>query len=211
MKYILIVSILFFAASCQPQEKSINDGVIVDSLQPKKTLAINAADTLTDSSKLIIPGKSLGNIYLNEPSDSVFSKLGRPNTGDAAMGKSLSIYINKENNTELKIFFMANMGDKDEVPRAKLFYTNSSFFETKNNISVGNKLEEIKKYFPDVNPIALVTLKKDSFQIFDSQKEGVSFDLDNKNICRGITIHTAGEKLPATYLPFYDSFEYIKK
>ena len=211
MKFFSIISLLFFFISCGQQEKSIKDGVIVDSLLPKNNLVINAADTLTDSSKLIIPGKSLGPIYLMERSDSVFLKLGKPDAGDAAMGKSVSIYKNKDNNTDLKIYFVTNMGAQNEAPRAKLIHTNSSFFTTENNIKVGSTLEEIKEYFLDIKHIAVVTINKDSLQLFDAEKEGITFEVDSKNICRGLTVHLVGEGLQPTYLPFYDSFEFIKK
>lgn len=211
MKNILIASLLLFLISCGQQEKSITNGEIVDSLQAKTTLAIEPNDPMVDSSKLIIPGKSIGKVYLNERGDSIFSKLGRPDAGDAAMGKSVSVYKRKENGSEFKIYYVTNMGAPDEAPKAKLFHTNSSFFATENNISVGSNLEEIKRYFPDVKHLAIITIEKDTLQLYDSEKEGIAFEINKENICRGITLHAAGEVLQPTYLPFYQSFELIKK
>ncbi len=211
MKNIFRIALLFFLAACGQKEKSINNGEIVDSLQPKITLAIKPIDTLVDSSGLIIPGKSIGQVYLNERGDSIFSKLGKPDTGDAAMGKSVSIYKNKENGSEFKIYFITNMGEPDEAPRAKLFHTNSSFFSTENNLRIGSNLEEIKKYFPDLKHLAVITIDKESLQLYDAVKEGIAFEINSENICKGITLHLGGEVLQPTYLPFYQSFELIKK
>ena len=166
MKNIFRIALLVFLGACGQKEKSINNGEIVDSLQPKITLAIKPIDTLVDSSGLIIPGKSIGQVYLNERGDSIFSKLGKPDTGDAAMGKSVSIYKNKENGSEFKIYFITNMGEPAEAP---------------------------------------------SLQLYDTVKEGIAFEINTENICKGITLHLGGEALQPTYLPFYQSFELIKK
>lgn len=211
MKNIIILGALVFIISCGQQEKSITDGIIVDSLQPKKTLAINVADTLVDSSKLIIPGISIGQVHLNERADSIILKLGKPDMSDAAMGKSVSIYKNKENNTVFKIYYVTNMGAANEAPRAKLFHTNSSFFSTASNISIGSSLETIKKVFPDLKRLAIITIGKDTFQLYDAEKQGITFEMDKENICKGISLHTAGEQLEPTYLAFYDSFNFVKE
>ena len=210
MKFFSIISLLFFLLSCGQQEKSIKNGVIVDSLAPKNNLVIDAADSVINISKLIIPGKSIGRVFLNEHRDSVLQNLGKPDAGDAAMGKSVSIYINKENNTEFKIYFLTNMGAQNEAPRAKIFHTNSSFYTTNNHISVGSNLQTIQKGFPSLKLIANVVLNKNSLQLYDAAKEGIAFDIDSKNICRGISIHVPGETFRPTYLPFYDSFKLIK-
>ncbi len=210
MKIFSIISLLFFFLSCGQQEKSIKNGVIVDSLAPKNNLVIDAADSVINIGKLIIPGKSIGRVFLNEHRDSVLQNLGKPHAGDAAMGKSVSIYKNKENNTALKIYFITNMGEPNEAPRAKLIHTNSSFFSIENHIGVGSNLEDIKKYYPDLKHLAAITIEKDSLQLYDAIKEGIAFDIDSKNICRGISIHVPGETFRPTYLPFYDSFKLIK-
>ena len=211
MKNTLIISFAIFLISCGPQEKSITDGEIVDSLQNKTILAIDTTINLIDSNVLIIPGKSIGYIYLNEVQDSIISKLGKPDAGDAGMGKSVSIYKNTENNSSFKIYYTTNMGAANEASRAKLFHTNSTFFSTENKIRIGSGLEEIKKYFPQVKHLAVISIEKDTFQLYDAVEKGIAFEMDKENICRGITLHTAGEVIQPTYLPFYQSFKLIKK
>src|SRR5687768_870964 len=50
----------------------------------------------TQPEALLVPGKSAGKFYLQQNMDSIFTLLGKPDDGDAAMGKAWGIWHGKD-------------------------------------------------------------------------------------------------------------------
>ena len=59
---------------------------------PKPANTAFIAQKPVSVAQLVVPGKSIGQTKLKEDAVLVYKKLGRPDAGDAAMGKSLATW-----------------------------------------------------------------------------------------------------------------------
>jgi len=164
--------------------------------------------------QLILPGQSIGTISINENTDSVFSKLGKPDAGDAAMGKSLSTWYAKHDTTGYvtQVFFSKQMGTADEASRAKQIRITSPWFKTMDYMSTGMHLQTIesKKEF-NLKKVAQYTDGSKSYFIYDDADAGIAFEIDDKNVCTGIIVHEPGKDVNASYIAFHPNTRLIAK
>lgn len=203
---ILIAALVFTACRQQPPAQA----VATAEAAPKAadgtvTTATNQADTAKEAAtiqpaQLIIPGQSIGLTRLGEPVDSVTKRLGRPDAGDAAMGKSLSTWYAGHNpkGYRTSIFCSRQMGT-DETSRVQQVRITSPWFKTKEGIGVGADSAAITKYY---------TLK--AAQHFTdngiagteyTSPAGIAFELDKSGHCIGIIVRRPGAGGP--YLSFH--------
>jgi len=176
--------------------------------------AAPAADTLKHAANdTIVPGKSIGNISIDEKMTLAGAELGRPDDGDAAMGQAISIWksrpAGKGSDTvvhTITIYSTTNFGDKEEAPRVQNIRITSPFFKTAEMVKCGSTLAFIKLQYPDIKkPIATYTDKatKEEISIYDDQKAGVSFEISPLGKCVGIGVHKNTKKITETYLPMF--------
>ena len=144
-KYFLLMIVALFALSCKPKGgKNYNKQPTPDS--PKISDTTNRPDMPGDKpvplSQLVVPGISVGQTAINEASENVHKRLGKPDGGDAAMGKSVSIwYANHDTSSYLtQMFFTRNMGN-DETSRVKQIRVTSPWFKLNNNLFAGSPLK----------------------------------------------------------------------
>ena len=78
-------------------------------------------------SNQIIPGKSLGSIILNQNATAVLDSLGKPGSGDAAMGKAISTW--GKDDTLLTLYTTTQVGVED-FSRIKAIRSLSKDFKT---------------------------------------------------------------------------------
>src|SRR5690606_4049961 len=83
-------------------------------------------------------GKKLGNIYLNESATAIVDSLGKPDTGDAAMGKSILTW--KKNADLLLLYTETQMGVED-FSRIKAIRSLSKDFKTVDNLGVSSSID----------------------------------------------------------------------
>jgi hypothetical protein len=160
--------------------------------------------------ELIVPGKSIGLTSIGERADSVNAALGRPDEGDAAMGKSISTWYSKGNKKHsTTIFFATNFGDKDEASRARQIRITSPYFKTKEGLSVNSRMEEISKIYPMLKKTGDYPSPNDPAQmivVMDDPDLGIAFEIDPSYKCVGIVIHRAEDKPFETYLGFIKGY-----
>ncbi|WP_311950583.1 hypothetical protein [Mucilaginibacter terrae] len=198
---LLILAAICLAACNQPDKKTETSKQTIDTTDATTT---RTASIPTD--KLIIPGKSIGQTALNDNGADVTRRLGRPDAGDAAMGKSLSIWYANHNSKgyQTMIYASRQMGTDDETSRVKQIRITSPWFITKDNVRVGSTLEQIEDLY---RPQKTAWFKKDSKKFDIYQGEGIAFEIDNQQKCTAIMVFTPDIKPGATYLPFYDNLE----
>jgi hypothetical protein len=155
-----------------------------------------------NTNHLIVPGKSIGLINLNEEAEVVQKLLGKPAKADAAMGKSLQTWFTDRDSKagdavahQTTIYFSRNMGATDENSRVKQIRITSPFFYTQNHLSTKVKLATFRNSFPAAKKTALYTLPrtKEQVTIYDDIKAGIAFETDPAGNCLGITIHEPGK------------------
>ncbi len=165
----------------------------------------------TPIAKLIVPGKSIGLTTINETAESIGQKLGTPDAGDAAMGKSISTWFSKTNRLHsTTIYFTTNFGDSSEAKRVSQVRITSPYFSTRESLAVGSNFSSINKYFPSLKlsgnyPVA--PKSSTMIRVYDDVNGGIAFEINPENTCIGITIHKQGERAFQTYLDFLEGYK----
>jgi hypothetical protein len=160
--------------------------------------------------KLIIPGKAIGQTILGEDAANVFKRLGKPDAGDAAMGKALSIWYVGHDTTgyQTMIYTARQMGTQDDVARVKQIRVTSPWFMTAEGIHNGSTLQQISKLY-EVKKSATFTLKKEAYTIYRSDK-GIAFEVGPQDVCKGIVVFDAASQPGQMYLPFYSDMKVVE-
>lgn len=142
--------------------------------------------------KLIIPGRSIGNMQMSGDVANVSELLGRPDSADAAMGSSLMVWFtqnHKPTGYRVSIFAHRKMGTKDEIiSRIQKILVTSPQFKTAEGYGVGTSFEEIKKSY-DLKPTDTYKDKNGKVQIYTDLDKGISFEIGSANKCVGVVVH----------------------
>lgn len=166
--------------------------------QTRQDTIQTASQALLPDDQLLIPGKSAGRFLIGDADSAIFAELGKPDLGDAAMGKAVSIwYPDDKPEQPLSIFTSRNMGN-DETARIQQIRITSPGFHTFQSIGVGSSLREIS----DVYPLQIVeTYDQDgqTYTIYNAN-EGIAFEVDTAYRCVAVIVHEANASIP-TYLP----------
>jgi len=188
-KYLIIPAIAVLIFGC-------------DSLSTHKSLAdsIHAVDTPLKTitpAKLIVPGKRIGDIYINENADSVVAKLGKPDSSDAAMGASFMAWFDKKgkNIHQTSIYAHRNMGAADEkVNYIKEIRETSPSFKTADYGGAGSEIKDvIKLYKLEKHPAP----GNKKLWLYDNYQAGIGFEVDSTGKCLAVYIHAPGDSSAA--------------
>jgi hypothetical protein len=216
----LIVPILAVAIlSCQQNKApgSIDtaaenaDTTVLDNTKVADTTAIEMpGDKPVPLAQLIVPGISVGQTAINESSEVVHKKLGKPDAGDAAMGKSVSIWYANHDTTGYvtQMYFSRDMGN-DETSRVKQIRVTSPWFKVSNKIYAGVPFKIVESVYK-LKKIATFEDKGSKRSLYDDVKGGIGFEVDDKDTITGIVIHETGREATGTYLAFFPNLKPIK-
>ncbi|MET0244947.1 MAG: hypothetical protein ABW174_15820 [Flavitalea sp.] len=198
--FLLFAALVVSAASCTPGtgNNQIGSPPASDSASVSKPVR---------AEELIIPGRSIGMTALGETSESVHKRMGAPDLGDAAMGKSTAEWYANHDTTSFVTQVYFSRSDDDEVKRAKQIRITSSFFKLGDGSSVGTPFLKIAGLY---SPKKVATFTdRGSFRVlYDDAQTGIAFETDTATVIRGITIHEPGKEVTATYLPFFPDIKH---
>ncbi|WP_454804222.1 hypothetical protein [Mucilaginibacter phyllosphaerae] len=215
-KYLIIPALALAVTACQ-QNKTPNatesvatsaDTAQADSTKPNDTTAVDLpGDKPVPLAQLIVPGISIGQTTINESAENVHKKLGTPDGGDAAMGKSISIwYANHDTtNNVTQMYFSRGQGN-DEVKRVKQIRVTSPFFKINSKVFTGTPFKNVQSIY-NLKKVATFTEKGAKRNLYDDSKAGIGFDMDDNGIITGITVHEPGRGAALTYLPFFSDLK----
>lgn len=188
--------------------------------KPTDTLT-SAGDTITafpaDTTEvptygnwLLKPGLSAGKTRLNEDPEQVFKELGRPDGGDAAMGKAVAIWYNDHDSTahSTAIYTTRDMGDAPKALVKQIRVTSPSF-KTAESIGPSSSLHAIKQYFTVKETETYKDAGK-TYTVYDSP-QGIAFETDEQGECIAVIIHEKGASGQGTYLKFRTTNKYISR
>jgi hypothetical protein len=212
---LLLIAGLFACNSLTPKQTapdSIKAGAEDTSLTGSAVVQDSAANKLiaSDTStakpvpadRLIIPGKGIGHIMVNDDAEKAIKLFGRPDSSDAAMGSALMVWFAKHNvkGYRTAIFARHNMGGKDEaVSHIQKILITSPWFKTADNIGVGSMLDAIKKNYA-LKPGSAYDGKTGKVQVYTDPGKGISFEVDEASgKCVAVVVHKAGDAA-ATYI-----------
>ncbi|WP_242920769.1 hypothetical protein [Pontibacter liquoris] len=187
-----------------------------DSTRTQPASPESAPPAAPDSAFLIMPGQGIGHVRLEMPSAALTRILGKPDSGDAAMGKSLQFWISKGANQPrqyVAVYIVTNFNGRDETPKVQQVQVTSPQFKTSSGASTGQQLPEIRKQFGSLFPIAYYTNSRhQQVYIFDSQAQGIAFEVTvPDSTCTAITVHQPNTDVTETYLPVHPDMTRLKK
>lgn len=195
MKKLFFIFCLLTLINCQ--QKTGKEGDSTEQNVPEVNAKIEPMNL--EYINQIIPGKRLGNIVIEEISKAIFDSLGKPDMGDAAMGKTLSSW-NVNSKDLLSIFTATKMGVED-FSRIKAIRTLSPKFMTKKKIGVNSSLAEIEKNF-HLKKLGIFQSNGKNYTLYSSD-DGIGFEIDERQKCHGIVIMKSGTNPDQHYLSFY--------
>lgn len=207
MKYYGVIGLLCLLFSCnQNGPGSVFRRQNSAGTEGMKLLKDSAHENKTDliaGAWLIVAGKSIGRVSLDENMDSVLVLLGKPDAGNAAMGKSLSTwYANHDpSGHQTTIFAARQMGMGNEESRVKQIRVTSPFFKTREGVGVTSSAVQIGQFY-HMRPVDSFTERGMLYIIYDTDK-GIGFEIDQHKNCSAVIVHSASEKAGAVYLPFH--------
>ncbi len=158
----------------------------------------------------ITPGKSVGYTEIGETADSLSRKIGKPDAGDAAMGKAWAVYYSRnasnmvrDSGRFLAIYLERDRPDEAVGMRVKQIRVNTASFRANNDIKVGSPLKKIKEIYPGMTRAGIYvdTITHTRYYLYDAVRNGIGFEVNtNTNTCTAITVHAPAEKITGTYL-----------
>lgn len=209
----LLLAPAFLLMACNQSSKTEEIKTQPDTLpvDHTETAAVQVKDTVT-ADKLIIPGKSIGQTALNDNGADVIKRLGRPDAGDAAMGKSMSIWYADHDSTgyQTMIYTTRQMGTEDDVSRVKQIRITSPWFATKDNVHVGSTLQDIDGFYKTDRFATFNNKNKELYTIFKDDI-GIAFEIDQQGECKAIVVFDPKFAPGQMYLPFYDNLKIYEK
>lgn len=184
-KYVLGALTLATLLSCtqksnRPAQSNAGPIETTDTLLPAKAADSTIQKKTISEKQLITPGKGIGQLQIDATTADAYKILGKPDSGDNAMGSSLAVWYANHNPAgySTSVFASHKYGAKDEnAVYIKKIMVSSPWFKTKEGIGTGSTLAEIEKYF---------TLKKgDSFKlkgstidVYADKPLGITFEID---------------------------------
>ncbi|WP_293306948.1 hypothetical protein [Pedobacter sp. UBA5917] len=204
-KYVLL-GLGISLAACQSSNKT--DDKTADSVNHV------SRDTQIPNEKfLVVAGRSVGEISIGEDMEQVGKKLGRPDAGDAAMGKAWGIWYSNDSTAQHpnEIAVYSSYRDTSmRVKDVKQIRITSDQFKTKEGLSTGTTLEETKLKFPAIEKLSTyLNEDKDTVTVYDAKKEGIGFEfLKGKSI--SLTVHQVNIPVNGTYLTLHPEWKIVE-
>lgn len=188
-KYFVILMAIVVACSCKQKATNASGDNVTEVEDTTTTTGAN--EHAVSPEQLITPGKAIGHIQLGSGLDSIVKVLGRPDTGDAAMGAELATWYANHDTTgyQTSVYARSSMGNKDEaIKRIKNILITSPWFKTAEYISTGNTKADIAKYYT-LTKGSTYTVKGQTIQVYTDKAKGISFETDPADKCVSIVIH----------------------
>lgn len=190
-KYLFIpaITVLMFGCDSISTHKGLADSIhAVDT--PLKTIA---------QAKLIVPGKRIGDIYINETADSVLTKLGKPDSSNAAMGTSIMVWFDKSGKTvhQTSIYVRHNMDALNKnISYIKEIRETSPSFKTADYGGAGSAVKDVMRLYKLKKHPAPGNKK---LWLYDNYQTGIGFEVDSTGKCLAVYIHAPNDS-SAIYL-----------
>lgn len=203
---IIFLSFIIGLTACQSAEHSAHQ-------QDSTEYIISGKQKNVDSAFLVVPGKSIGEISLEENMTEVGKKLGRPDAGDAAMGKAWGIWYSKDSTDGQKNELAVYSSYRDTsmmVKEVKQIRITSAQFKTQSGLTTGGPEADAKSKFPAMELVSsYLNQSKDTVTVYDSRQDGIGFEfLKGKSI--SITVHPVNQSVNGTYLTLHPEWKLIE-
>ncbi|WGQ11346.1 hypothetical protein QG516_06720 [Pedobacter gandavensis] len=174
--------------------------------QSSQNTAVSESDTTkTPQSKLnrdslLIPGVSAGNIAIEQDASEALKTLGKPDSSDAAMQKTVAFWYKEHDprSTSFAIYTVRDTGS-NPIARIRQIRLNSPAYRTEDGLGVSSPLSLLKDKF-DLKKVSLSNASPRNYDLYDSH-QGIAFEITAEGNCAAVIIHRKNEPLKETYLP----------
>lgn len=194
--FFMAVPVLLIACTSKPKQpaESSSTTTLDSTVTVSKTEAMPKRQTSAEW--LIVPGKSVGKVTLNQNADSVMTTLGQPDLTDGAMGSSMLTWLGKngDSTSRVSVFTQRDMGGPDEsVSRVKQIRVTSLQFKTAEGIGAGAMFSDIDSRY-SVKAVD----KYKQLKVYDDLQHGIAFDIDSlTSRCVAISVHAPFDRKAA--------------
>ena len=205
--YILGVFTLATIISCTQKSNTSADAGSEPVESTDTVVAQTTTDTVAKSApisekQLINPGTGIGQLRIDATTTEVYKILGKPDSGDNAMGSSLAVWYadHKPSGYSTSVFASHKYGSKDEqASYVKKIMVNSPWFKTKEGVGTGSTLAEIKTHF-NLKQESSIKLKGQNIDVYTDLPKGITFEVDPQTSkCSSIIVGRPNEA-NGTYL-----------
>jgi hypothetical protein len=144
---------------------------------------------------LIVPGSRLGLYHLGSDGASSLKQMGKPVAIESAKSQTRQVwswgdqelfYVHTVANRSIG----AEPADGVTIDLLRFSCPNETGIRTTDGISTGSTLEEVRKNFPDAQPVG------NAPAVYDDVKQGIAFEFEKEpnaqSPCIAITIHSPG-------------------
>ena len=205
MKFNFVFSILFLAScicvSCGSNSKDAVNTGSGQSTDSSSVAGIPSPAVTVPADSLIVPGRSVGNVELDTDAAGIMNKYGRPDAGDAAMGKAVSTWFEGHDTAgySLSIFTSKDVGNS-ETALIKQVRVTAPSYKTEQGIGTSVLLSQLKKNF-NLQQQKGYKLNQQEVEVY-ADSAGIAFEIDKQGRCIGIVVYPAGSLHPDTYARF---------
>lgn len=204
--YTAILAISIFGLNaCRDQETTVISTSKIDSNGSRdadSTAPGLHSDSLTAGANdwILVPGEAAGHYRLNSDQAEMQRELGRPDAGDGAMQKSVSVWYTNHDTTNNSVAVYASRdAGNDETSRIQQIRVTAPRFETVRGIRVGTPERDIRSHY-EVKDVEQFRAKDGTMSKVLDCEEGIAFEIGADGICDAIIIHAAGAERYGSYL-----------
>ncbi len=170
----------------------------------KEKIAVPAAGRLS----ILTPGESAGKLRIHQDIDSVFNILGKPDDGDAAMGKAWGIWHGEDTLAVYSSYADSTMSRRI----TRQIVVTGDDYRTADGLGVNTPLATVRNSFPSLQPAAAYVSDpgNDTLWVYDAEAAGIAFDFrkrEGDTLCTAVTIHEPYEPVTATYLTIHGGWK----
>lgn len=153
---------------------------------------------------LIVPGKSVGALSLNENRDSILKHFGLPDAAILKNGDILATRYTKHDSLlgGINIFYKTHTNAKGQaISLVKSINVTDSNYRIQEGLGVGDSLINIARIYI-VQPYDTFRQQRRLYTTYGTQR-GMVFVINPKGVCQSIIIHSQSETDSGVYKPFY--------
>ncbi|MBE7175198.1 MAG: hypothetical protein INR69_02265 [Mucilaginibacter polytrichastri] len=221
VKHLLLLPFFFAACQSASDSSSAADSAAIESENAtapsdSQATAIDTFKNIPDT-KLIVPGKQIGETRIGETDKELFSVMKKPDAGDAAMGKAWSTWYSKPSpgdtdttRHETNVFTVRRNGVDNDTAKVKLIRVTSPFFATKTRVSANRPMDYVQKVFPGIKKVATFPDKNGEMSVFDDQAAGIAFEAQGEGktaVCRAVIVHAPGTPLLDDFMGLHNDLK----
>ena len=134
----------------------------------------------------IVPGRSIGHVYLGEDDQKAVAMLGKAASGDAAMGKFWSTYLGNQGG---RIDLHATRNSVGDHVLIDWIRVTSAKFLLPNGLHAGMTLDKFQRAYPHSKSVTSFTIGSGKVTVWNEWSKGIAWESDLHRQIIAISVH----------------------